>query len=191
MPDEKAILLHVCCAPCAAPSGERLMDAGDDPTLFFSNSNIAPKAEYDKRLAHAKKLAAIWGVRLIEDEYDHEAWRETVRGYEDGPERGERCRRCFAFSLARANRMAEELGVARFTTTLTLSSHKVSRMVFEAGARHERYEPHNFKKKNGERRSRELCDLYDLYRQDYCGCEFSLRDRERAARARAESVGAE
>jgi hypothetical protein len=191
MAREKSILLHVCCAPCAAPSGERLTDAGDEVALFFSNSNIAPKAEYDKRLAHAKKLATIWGVRLIEDEYDHEAWLEAIRGLEDEPERGARCRRCFAFSLARANEKAEELGLERFTTTLTLSSHKVSRMVFEAGARHERYEPHNFKKMNGERRSRELCDRYGLYRQDYCGCEFSLRDRERARRARAEAVAAD
>lgn len=132
---ENSILLHTCCGPCASACVERLREEGRNPTLFFSNANIAPREEYEKRLATARQLAEAVGVELVEDAgASHDEWLETVaRGYEDAPEGGERCRRCFAFSLSRAAAYAAEHGYPAFTTSLTVSPHKRSATVFEAG----------------------------------------------------------
>jgi len=169
------ILLHTCCAPCAAPSAERLVLAGRKVVLYFSNFNIHPAAEYLKRLAHARKLATTLNLVIEEDQYDHAEWLSHIQGLEHEPEKGGRCRKCFEFSLARTNRMAERLGIEAFATTLTLSRHKVSRIIFEIGESFPRFEPIDFKKQGGFLRSIELSEEYDLYRQSYCGCEFSKR----------------
>lgn len=168
------ILLHSCCAPCAAPSSERLMKNGDTVILFFSNSNIFPHEEYVKRLEYVKKLANHFNIEVIEDTWDHDAWLEAVKGLEDEPEKGSRCSACFAFNLKRTKVKADELGLHRFTTTLTLSPHKVSSTVFNSGKNLDGFVEENFKKMDGFRRSIELSKELDLYRQDYCGCEFSL-----------------
>lgn len=169
------ILLHTCCAPCAAPSAERLVLNGREVVLFFSNFNIAPEAEYLKRLEHARLLARHMNLVIEEDQYDHAEWLLHIQGMENEPEKGERCRKCFEFSLARTNQMAERLGIDSFATTLTLSPHKVSRIIFEIGEQFSRFEPIDFKKQGGFLRSIELCDEHDIYRQNYCGCEFSKR----------------
>lgn len=170
------LLLHTCCAPCAAPSAERMVLGGREVVLYFSNCNIFPAAEYQKRLEHARKLAGQMNLVIEEDFYDHAAWLERVRGLEREPEKGKRCEACFQFSLARTNQMAERLGIGAFATTLTLSPHKVSRIIFEIGSQFPRFEPIDFKKKGGFLRSIELCRELELYRQTYCGCEFSMRD---------------
>lgn len=171
----KKILLHCCCAPCASSCIERLQQEGyEEVILFFSNCNIAPKAEYDLRLAALRQLAEICHLTCLEDGYDHEAWRRHIAGFENEPERGARCPRCFDFSFARASAKARELGIP-FTSSLTVSPHKNSKLLFEVGSRYDNYEPHDFKKKDGFKRSRELVKLYGLYSQSYCGCEFSLR----------------
>lgn len=173
-PTDPRILLHSCCAPCAAPSSERLIKQGDAVTLFFSNSNIFPKEEYEKRLEYVKRLADHFNIEVVEDTWDHEAWLEAVKGLEDEPEKGARCNACFAFNLKRTMDKAEELGLHRFTTTLTLSPHKISAAIFESGKHMDGFVEENFKKKDGFRRSVELSEELDLYRQNYCGCEFSL-----------------
>jgi epoxyqueuosine reductase len=167
------ILLHTCCAPCAAPSAERLVLGGRKVVLYFSNFNIHPEAEYLKRLETARKLAEKMNLVIEEDQYDHAEWLAHIRGLENEPEKGERCRRCFEFSLRRTDQMAERLGIDAFTTTLTLSPHKISRILFEVGAQFPRFEPVDFKKQGGFLRSIELSSEFDLYRQTYCGCEFS------------------
>ena len=167
------ILLHTCCAPCCAPSAERLVLDGAEVILYFSNSNIHPETEYQKRLEHARKLACVMNLVIEEDEYDHAEWLEHIHGLENEPEKGERCRKCFEFSLTRTNHLAERLNIPAFATTLTLSPHKVSRMIFEVGAKFPRFVPIDFKKKGGFLRSIQLCEEYELYRQSYCGCEFS------------------
>jgi predicted adenine nucleotide alpha hydrolase (AANH) superfamily ATPase len=144
--------------------------------MFFSNHNIAPIEEYDKRLEAARKLAGEWGVELIEDTYDHEAWLTAIEGYEDEPERGLRCGKCFDYSLGRTSAYALKHGFDSFTTTLTVSPHKISKMLFEIGKKYPGYEAWDFKKKDGFKRSNELSRELGLYRQNYCGCEFSLRD---------------
>lgn len=171
------ILVHMCCAPCAAPSAERLLLQGRDVTLYFSNSNIHPPEEYEKRLRYARKLAEILDVVIEDDQYDHDRWLERMRGLEQEPEKGRRCERCFAYSLERTAELADRLGIPAFTTTLTLSPHKVSQTIFKIGKQFPRYVPIDFKKENGFLRSLELSREYDLYRQAYCGCEFSLRDK--------------
>jgi predicted adenine nucleotide alpha hydrolase (AANH) superfamily ATPase len=169
------LLLHTCCAPCAAPSAERMVLEGREVILYFSNFNIHPEAEYQKRLEHARQLAQGMNLVIEEDEYDHAEWLAHIQGLENEPEKGKRCEKCFEFSLQRANQMAERLGVESFATTLTLSPHKVSRIIFEIGKQFPRFEPIDFKKKGGFLRSIELSEEFDLYRQTYCGCEFSIK----------------
>jgi len=176
MSENKKILVHTCCAPCAAPSGERLMLHGYQVTLFFSNSNIYPKEEYDKRLFFAKKLARIWDVIIEEDMYDHQEWLKVVKGLEHEPEKGARCIKCFEYSLKRTAMMADRFDFPAFTTTLTLSPHKISKMIFRIGEQYKKYIPFDFKKEDGFLKSIQLSKRFDLYRQNYCGCEFSLRD---------------
>lgn len=169
------ILLHTCCAPCAAPSAERLVLDGHEVVLYFSNFNIHPVSEYLKRLKHARNLAEKMNLVIEEDQYDHDVWLRHIQGLENEPEKGARCRKCFEFSLARTSQMAARLGIPAFATTLTLSPHKVSRIIFEIGAQFPGFVPVDFKKQGGFLRSIELTEEYDLYRQSYCGCEFSAR----------------
>jgi predicted adenine nucleotide alpha hydrolase (AANH) superfamily ATPase len=172
----KKVLLHTCCAPCAAPSGKRLLLDDYEVVLFFSNMNISPKEEYDKRLESARKLAQIWDVVIEDDLYDHDKWLEHIKGLENEPEKGERCSACFEFSLRRTAEVANRLGIPNFSTTLTLSPHKVSKIIFKIGEQFPGYIPFDFKKKNGFLESTQLSKEYGLYRQNYCGCEFSIRD---------------
>lgn len=177
------LLLHACCGPCASACVERVREDGLEPVLFFSNANIAPREEYLKRLESARRLAAAEGVELVEDTGAcHAEWLEKVaKGFENEPEGGLRCRRCFAFSLSRAAAYAAENGYATFSTSLTVSPHKRSATVFEAGmeAGGDAFAPYDFKKRDGFRRSVEKAKALGLYRQDYCGCEFSRRAKSR------------
>ncbi|THB73935.1 MAG: hypothetical protein D6B28_02985 [Gammaproteobacteria bacterium] len=168
----------MCCAPCATAPIERLLQDGYKIGLFFSNSNIYPFEEYKKRLNASEKLSGLMGVYLEEDEYEHEKWLEHIRGLESEPEKGIRCSKCFAYSLKRTAQMAEKLGYSHFTTTLTLGPHKVSSMIFAEGENYSNYIPFDFKKKDGYKRSLEMSNEMDIFRQNYCGCEFSMRDSE-------------
>lgn len=155
---------------------ERLRAEREQPLLFFSNSNIAPKTEYDKRLEAAKTLAKIWDLELVEDIYDHKAWLEAVKGYENEPEKGRRCPMCFNFSFSRTAAFTRERGIPSFTSTLTVSPHKYSCVIAETGAKYSEFRFYDFKKKDGFKRSQILSRELGLYHQHYCGCEFSLRD---------------
>ena len=172
--ENKKILLHVCCAPCATACVERLLANDRDVSLYFSNSNINSKMEFEKRLSYVEKIAGIFDVGLEIDIYRHDDWLEHVRGLENEAEKGLRCVKCFDWSLRRTAQKAAEVGIESFATSLTVSPHKNSRVIFEAGNQYPGFESWDFKKENGFRRSRELSDKFDLYRQNYCGCEFSL-----------------
>lgn len=174
--DTSTIILHVCCAVCAAACVERLRAEGEEPLLFFSNSNIAPKEEYDKRRKAARTLAEVRDLELVEDIYDHRAWLEAVKGYENEPEKGRRCPHCFDFSFARTAAFARERGIPAFTSTLTVSPHKSGRVIAETGGKYPEFRFYDFKKKDGFKRSQILSRELGLYHQHYCGCEFSLRD---------------
>ena len=192
------VVLHACCGPCASACVPRLREAGDDVTLLFANSNIDTAEEFERRRAAAETLAAAEGVRFAALPYDHAAWlRDVAAGYEDAPEKGARCARCFRYSLAQAAAFAQANGLDAFTTSLTVSPHKVSAAVFAAGeevreaalARRPRRaddEPGvpqflsvDFKKKEGFKLSVRRTAELGLFRQSYCGCEFSRRRAEK------------
>jgi hypothetical protein len=174
------VLLHTCCGPCATHSLE-VLKRDWTVVLFFSNSNIAPREEYERRLEAARELARRCEVALVEDAYDHEAWLTHVRGLESEPEGGLRCERCFGYNLGRAAAYARDHAFDGFTTTLTLSPHKDSNLILRVGRMAGEFVAVDFKKEGGFRHSVELSQLYGLYRQGYCGCEFSLRERRTRA----------
>jgi len=179
------ILLHTCCGPCASHAVEELRRLGHTVTLCFSNANLAPPEEYARRLEAARQLAARMEAPLIVDPPEHAAWLDAVRGFEDEPEGGGRCRHCFAYSLARVQAIAASQGFDGFATSLTISPHKRSALIFEIGKAldPERFLAVDFKKRDGFRRSVTLAKECGLYRQEYCGCEFSRRDAEKKKEA--------
>ena len=176
------LLLHCCCAPCATHPFELLEDYNVLP--FFSNSNVEPEDEYQKRLIAFRELCSIKDKEAIIDVYEPEKWLEHVKGMEDEPERGKRCRACFEFRLRRAFEFAKKKNIKYITTTLTTTTYKDTDMVFEVGRELSleyglEFKEISFKKDNGHRKSVELSKKYGLYIQNYCGCVFSLQDRRR------------
>ena len=173
------MLLHVCCGPCASACVPALKGAGEDVTLLFANSNIDTREEFDRRLREAEKLAAVDGVPVVALPYDHEEWlREVAAGYEHEPEKGERCARCFRYNLGKAAEYAKAHGFDAFTTSLTVSPHKVSITIFSAAVDAEKasgshFAPWDFKRHGGYDHSVKRAMELGLYRQSYCGCEFS------------------
>ena len=169
------VLLHTCCGPCASACVPRLRGEGHDVTMFYSNSNIDTPEEFEKRLAAAKTLAEADSVELVADGYDHGSWlREVAAGLENAPEKGARCEKCFRFNLARTARYAAEHGFDAFATSLTVSPHKVSSRIFEA-SEDGRFLKADFKKRDGFKESLKRSSELGLYRQGYCGCEFSRK----------------
>ncbi len=172
------VLLHCCCGPCASSSLPALKDMGHEATLFFANSNIDTREEFERRLAEAEKLAAAEGVSVAVLDYDHEEWlREVASGFEHEPERAGRCARCFKYNLAKAREYAAANGFDAFATTLSVSPHKDSRVIFKQGESVAgggvEFLPVDFKKNGGFLKSVERARELGMYRQDYCGCEFS------------------
>lgn len=172
---EKKVLLHACCAPCAAPSAERLIGEGFKPLLFYSNPNIAPRQEWQRRLDSLNILARALSLKLVVEPWDHQSWLNLVSGHEQDPEGGDRCTICFSRSLEAASGKAQELDIPCFTTSLTLSPWKDADRIFRLGSAYPGFLPRDFKKQNGVARSVALSRELALYRQRYCGCEFSLR----------------
>jgi predicted adenine nucleotide alpha hydrolase (AANH) superfamily ATPase len=188
-PHVPTLLLHSCCAPCSSYVLEYLSDYFSITVLFY-NPNIYPEEEYGKRVEEVRRLIqelpAAHPIQMIEGRFIPQEFYQAVRGLEQVPEGGERCRACFGLRLLEAARIAAEGGFDYFTTTLTISPLKNAAMLNEIGeALGEEYQirwlPSDFKKKNGYKRSTELSAQYQLYRQDYCGCVFSKREREMAS----------
>ena len=176
------VVLHACCGPCASACVPRLKEEGHAVVLFFANSNIDTEAEFEKRKAAARKLAEVERVPFVALPYDHAEWlREVAAGYEDAPEKGARCTRCFRYNLAKAADYARAQGQEAFTTSLTVSPHKVSAVIFAAGASvasagaAPQFLAVDFKKREGFKLSVRRAAELGLYRQSFCGCEFSKR----------------
>lgn len=170
------VLLHSCCGPCASACVPRLKASGRDIAMLFANSNIDSREEYERRLVAARTLAAAEGVELFALDYDHEEWlREVAAGNEDAPEKGARCAKCFRYNLAKTAAFAREHGFDAFTTSLTVSPHKPSAMVF-ASSDDPLFLREDFKKRDGFKDSLKRSAALGLYRQNYCGCEFSKRN---------------
>lgn len=186
LPVGTPLLLHACCAPCLSAVLERL-GSYFDVTVFFYNPNIAPGAEYERRLETVRLLLDSMPLerpaKLLEGEYDTEAFTAAARDMEEEPEGGIRCGACFGLRLGQTARMAKRLGIGWYTFTLSISPHKnaalLNKLGGDAAAQHGvLWLPSDFKKRDGYKRSIELSRQYGLYRQDYCGCAYSLRDRE-------------
>ena len=177
------VLLHVCCGPCSSAVLEYLTRYFE-LTLLWYNPNIYPEAEFEKRYATLLKLIDDMGlsdrVSVLREEYRSGEYYERVRGLEAEPEGGQRCTECFRLRLEEAAKIAAARGFDYFCTTLTLSRHKDAvriNALAEEIAAHEgvKWLPSEFKKRDGENRSIELCEKYNVYRQLYCGCEYSLK----------------
>ena len=180
---KEKLLLHCCCGPCATYPSKVLKDSFE-VIAFFSNSNIHPEQEYQKRLDSFKKLCELTKLDHIVDEYLPEAWLGDTKGLELEPEKGKRCRVCFEHRLKRAFEFAKKNKIKYITTTLTVAPYKDSKTVFDIGkALSEQYGISfamlDFKKDDGFKKTKELAVKHGLYMQNYCGCVYSLKDRER------------
>ena len=191
-----SLLLHSCCAPCSSYCLEHLSRYFKITVLYY-NPNLFPAGEYERRVSEQKKLVsalpAKYPVTLVEMKGEPEEFYSAVKGLEHIREGGERCFACFKLRLERAARYAKENGFDFFTTTLTISPLKNAQKLKEIGEAAGvkfgvRHLPSDFKKKDGYKRSVELSKVYGLYRQDYCGCVFSKREREETEKAKGESI---
>jgi predicted adenine nucleotide alpha hydrolase (AANH) superfamily ATPase len=174
------VALHICCAICAAGAAERLLQEGHEVLGFFYNPNIHPEAEYHRRLENARRVARELDFPLTEDIYDPEDWFKAVASLENEPEGGKRCPVCFKIRLERSYRFMLESGCDIFTTTLTMGSNKSAELIGQIGQEiaGDKFLKQDFKKKDGFKRASELARKWDLYRQNYCGCLYSLRGKE-------------
>lgn len=175
----KNVLVHACCAVCSAYPIEKLREMGYNPVLYFFNPNIFPEDEFTRRLDELIKYANKKEVELIIDKQDVEGWYNCIIGLEDEPERGKRCSRCFEYRLLFTALKAFKLEYQYFTTTLTVSPHKQSKVIFEiAQELAKKYEltflDIDFKKENGFLKTMQIAKEENFYRQTYCGCEFSM-----------------
>lgn len=182
-----ALLLHSCCAPCSSYVLEYL-SRYFEITVFYYNPNIFPESEYVKRVEEQQmligRLAAAHPVSFAAGPYDKERFYEMAAGLEDVREGGARCMKCYELRLRETARLAREKGFEYFTTTLSISPMKNAARLNEIGERlgeeyGVKYLLSDFKKRNGYKRSIELSKEYGLYRQDYCGCEFSFREAQK------------
>lgn len=179
MPCGGRLLLHACCAPCAGAVVECLDANGIKPVVFYSNSNISTRGEYDKRLKELQRYCNLFGLEVIDDTYDHDAWLKAVKGFENEPEMGGRCARCFAFRLKRAADYAAANGFDVLATTLASSRWKSIEQVDEAGlkvtAAPVTWWSRNWRKGGLQPRRSEIIKEQNFYNQTFCGCEFSQR----------------
>lgn len=176
-----SLLLHSCCAPCSSAVIERLAPHFA-LTVFFYNPNIFPPEEYRHRLSEQRRLLAEWPgprIPLIEAPYEPELFLSRSKGLEDQPEGGKRCVQCLSLRLEKTAVFAKAHGFDYFTTTLSVSPHKNAALLNQIGARLTddtcQYLYADFKKRDGYRRSIALSRQYGLYRQQFCGCRFSMR----------------
>lgn len=184
--DVPKLFLHSCCAPCSSYTLEYLNNYFDI-TVYYFNPNISPKAEFDKRYAEQKRLIEALPskhpIKLVCGEYDYNNFLEIAKGYEDVPEGGERCFRCYRMRLESTAKLAKEQEFDYFCTTLSISplknSQKINEIGYEVAEKYGiKWLPSDFKKKEGYKRSIELSREYQLYRQNFCGCVFSKENKD-------------
>ena len=170
------IVLHICCGVCAAGVVERLALEGHEVVGFFYNPNIHPLEEYERRLKVTYKVAKELDFPLEVPPYTPEEWFEETRSLENEPEGGRRCEVCFRLRLKKTYLYLQDYGWDAFTTTLTISPHKSADVINQAGQEigGDRFLSRDFKKKEGFQRAMELAKKWSLYRQNYCGCIYSM-----------------
>lgn len=182
--NEKNVLLHTCCAPCSSAIIECLLRSGITPVIYYCNPNIYPYEEYEIRKTECSRYAESLGLEIVDADYDHECWLSEIKGFESEPERGGRCLKCFGLRLERTARYAQEHGFKVITTTLASSRWKSLDQINEAGRKAASLFPdvvwwdRNWRKDGLQERRLQIIKEYDFYNQQYCGCEFSFRNKE-------------
>jgi predicted adenine nucleotide alpha hydrolase (AANH) superfamily ATPase len=173
------ILLHTCCAVCFAHPKNLLEKLGFEVVCYFYNPNIYPENEYNRRFLELKKYCYKNSFELIEEKNEPDEFNKIAIGLENEPEKGERCLKCYELRLNKTAKKAVELGISKFTTTLSVSPHKPSKNVFLAG--NKASEKHSvefleidFKKHDGFKTTQEIAKKEGLYKQNYCGCCYSI-----------------
>lgn len=172
------LLLHSCCGPCSTAVIERLMKYANI-TIVYYNPNIEPYEEYMKRKKEQLKVIKRLGINYLDCDYDNESFKVISKGLENELEGGKRCHKCYLLRLEFVAKLAKGKGFDYFSTTLTVSPYKHSDVLNKIGLNLEnvygiKYLVNDFKKRDGYKRSIELSKEFDLYRQDYCGCLYSL-----------------
>lgn len=174
------ILLHACCAICSAYPIKLLQKEGYEVVVYFCNPNIYPESEYLKRLDAQEKLCENLGCELIVEEYEPKMFEIVSFGLEDEPEKGKRCAKCFELRLFQTAKKAKELTIKNTTTSIVISPHKNFELISNLGKKmSEKYGINyldvDFKKKDGFLKSNTIAKELGLYRQNYCGCKYSLK----------------
>lgn len=178
-----SILLHSCCAPCSSHVISVLKDYFDI-TIFYYNPNISPIQEYEKRkqeqISFIKQLDC--GIKIMDCDYDNDVYEECIKGLENEKEGGARCLKCFRLRLEKTAKLASANNFDYFCTTLTVSPYKNSQVINNIGKElmniyNVKWLYSDFKKEEGYKHSIALSKQYNLYRQDYCGCIYSIRNQ--------------
>jgi len=179
------VLLHTCCAPCSSAIIEWMLNNGIRPIIFYFNPNIYPEEEYLIRKSECTRYALSKGVEIVDGDYDHNLWLQYITGFENEPERGIRCLLCFKMRLLATARLAHEMDISGFTTTLASSRWKNLVQISSAGNWAAlQFENVEFWSKNWRRdglseRRRILLKDNGFYNQKYCGCEFSAESNKK------------
>lgn len=186
----RKVLLHSCCAPCAGEVMEAMHSSGLDLTIFFYNPNIHPRAEYEIRKADNIRIAEKMGIPFVDADYDTDNWFARTKGLEWEPERGIRCTACFDMRFERTALYAAENGFSVFTSCLGISRWKNMNQINTSGERAARrydglsYWTYNWRKGGGGDRMYDIAKRENFYKQEYCGCVYSLRDTTKARQER-------
>jgi len=174
------LLLHICCAPCSTVAIDRL-SRQYQVIGYFYNPNIFPEDEFHFRADECVRYMKRLGLECLVTPYDEDKWRYAIKGLEKEPEGRKRCKVCYAFRFKKTAQEARKRGIKFITTTLTISPHKNHEIINRIGSRIASeyglsFIEENFKKQDGFRQSVEISNREKMYRQDYCGCEYSIRN---------------
>lgn len=173
------VLLHACCAVCASYPVIKLRKENFEPVVYFYNPNIWPQNEYQRRLNELISYSQKENFELIIESYSPKDFEDIAKGYENCPEKGKRCTRCFALRLNKTAQKAKDLKIKNICTTLSISPHKISKQVFKAGqnaaAEHGLvFLEYDFKKQDGFKLAQIIAIENNMYKQTYCGCKYSM-----------------
>ncbi len=172
-----SLLLHICCAGCGAFVSQELKKKYK-VSLYFYNPNIYPESEYKKREEEVRRIAKKYKLALIVEDYHHDKWLTSIKGLEQEPEKGKRCYECYRYRMKKVTKKAEEMNFDFFSTTLSVSPFKVYSYIKKIGEDLAKkysvaFYDQDYKKKDGFKKASKLSRELNLYRQNYCGCEFS------------------
>lgn len=177
---KKQIILHACCGICSAYPISFLQDMGYSVIVYFYNPNIFPTEEYNKRLKAEETLCKYFNCELVVGDYEPNIYYDSVKGLESEPEKGLRCDVCFKLRLSKTAEFAKQRGISEFTTSMVISPHKNYEKLTAIGNEIAEkygliYNSTNFRKHDGFLKTNQISKSLNLYRQNYCGCKFALK----------------